>query len=319
MQLELTITIAPAESSGMRLDRALADELKKNAPHLSRSVLKELFQQKKVLLAGRASAGSTVLAPGPHSIAILDWESSGVSEAPKAVASPDGPFLPVIHEDENLLIVNKASGIPSVPHASQETRTAVSSALASCPALSGIGHGGLEPGLLHRLDNGTSGLLVFAKSNAEFQRLRKAWSQAGVKKVYRARIVRPSASEPIVVPSELRWLMAHDEKSDKRMIAFPEGIPTGARYRGKPMSTITRLIRLHSPTDLEIEIETGVMHQIRCVLATLGFPVLGDPIYGKTPSERLWLHAWKLSLPQADGSRLELEAPLPEGFTNWPL
>src|ERR671925_567284 len=89
----------------------------------------------------------------------------------KALLSKRGPFLPMIYEDETLLVIHKASGVPSVPHDEDETETAVGAALAHTSALIGIGNRPLEPGLLHRLDTGTSGLLVFAKSQAEFTRL----------------------------------------------------------------------------------------------------------------------------------------------------
>jgi 23S rRNA pseudouridine1911/1915/1917 synthase len=216
-----------------------------------------------------------------------------------------------LYENASLLFLNKTSGIPSVPHSSHETETAVSSALAHAPSIQDVGYGGLEPGLLHRLDNGTSGILVFAKTDAEFHWLKKQWKNTHVKKTYRARL----GLSGLRVPQKLKWLMAHDAKSDKRMLAFPDGIRASSYYRGTPLVTSTNLVQLHAPTDIEIEIETGVMHQIRCALATLGYPILGDAIYGGEISTRLWLHAWKLELHLVDGTRLQLEAPLPDG---WP-
>jgi 23S rRNA pseudouridine1911/1915/1917 synthase len=311
MPLELIITVEPSQKAGLRLDRALADALKKNSPHVSRATLKDYFTRRQVRVSGRTASASHVLSPGVYKISISDWDESAHKTAPKAEPSKRGSFIPVLYEDASLLVLNKTSGVPSVPHSSQETETAVSSALAHAPFIQNVGYGGLEPGLLHRLDNGTSGILVFAKTDAEFHRLKKQWKTTSVKKTYRARL----SLSGIGVPQKLKWLMAHDAKSDKRMLAFPDGIRANSYYRSTPLETITKLVKLHAPTDIEIEIETGVMHQIRCVVATLGYPILGDAIYGGEISTRLWLHAWKLELPMGDGTSLTLEAPLPMG---WP-
>lgn len=235
--------------------------------------------------------------------------------------SRQGPFLKVIHEDRDLLVLDKLSGVPSVPHSSEETETAVGAALAYDPALSGVGRGELEPGILHRLDTGTSGLLAFARNEAAYLRLHEAWKSGRVRKIYRA-IVSPEDAdvEALRVPRELALTLAHDAKSSKRMRVIESGVTPKNRYRSKPLSTRTRLAKIHSRRDalldLEIEIHTGVMHQIRCTLAHLGFPVLGDPVYKGGESARLWLHAWKLELPATDGSALRLEAPLP---SDWPV
>src|SRR5690606_29289920 len=94
-----------------------------------------------------------------------DFEAASSTEA---LPSPEGSFITVIYEDEDLLVLNKPSGIPSVPHSAVETKTAVGSALAHYPRLAGVGTRPLEPGLLHRLDTGTSGCLAFAKNAAAF-------------------------------------------------------------------------------------------------------------------------------------------------------
>jgi 23S rRNA pseudouridine1911/1915/1917 synthase len=310
--LRLQIHVDAREKAGVRIDRALADELKKRAPHLSRATLKHCFVEKSVRLgpAGHAVSASTILLPGTHEVTLADWDEKEHFEAPRARPAPEGPFLPIVFEDESFLVLNKAPGVPSVPHSPAETQTAVSSALASCPDLRDVGFGGLEPGLLHRLDNGTSGLLVFAKNGESFHRLRESWKNGLVKKIYRAKVASEETA-PALIPGELRWLLAHDEKSAKRMIAFPDGIRASSRYRGTPLETLTRIIQLHTSTDVEIEIVTGVMHQIRCVLGALGHPILGDPLYGGAISTRLWLHAWRLEIPREDGSTLSLEAPLP--------
>jgi 23S rRNA pseudouridine1911/1915/1917 synthase len=320
--MSLALEIEVSTEGGARLDHVLAGALMKSRPHLSRRVMKDYFARGLVMIEGKKVAPSLILAPGVYAVTITGWDETLHQEKERAQACPDGPFLPIAYEDENLLVLDKESGVPSVPHSSRETRTAVSSALAYSPALKDVGLGGLEPGLLHRLDNGTSGLLVFAKDQATFMRLRAAWREGQVKKTYRAKLSAPRVAGERPPLGEIRMLMAHSEKSARKMVAFPGGIRASSRYRGTPLETVTRIVKFHHPghgnaegeLDLEIEIVTGVMHQIRCVLATLGHPLLGDVIYGGQASTRLWLHAWRLEIPQPEGSVLKLEAALPAAW-----
>lgn len=260
--------------------------------------------------------------------------------------SETGCFLPLIYEDEDLLVLNKSSGVPSIPHSSEETHTAVSAALAHCPQIQGIGYGPLEPGILHRLDNETSGVLVFAKAQKEFDRLKEIWKTPQVRKFYKALSL---GEAPIPkTPQTIRWHLAHSAKSSKRMLAFSDLHSVRKnQIKGKPLPTCTHLLNAHPLTqytfpsplssvslvEFELEIETGVMHQIRCTLAGMKWPILGDPIY-RLPSSlasvlsefprllpahfqtRLWLHAEKLQLPLASGKTLIFKANIPE---NWPL
>jgi 23S rRNA-/tRNA-specific pseudouridylate synthase len=180
----------------------------------------------------------------------------------------------------------------------------------------------LEPGLLHRLDTGTSGALAFAKTSSAFSRYRSLW-KSEVRKTYRA-IASPSEGarfslSKISIPHDVRWEIAHDAKSAKRMRVLDPNLELPMkqqlrRIRGKPQPAHTTLHRM-TPlgpdlVDIEVQIHTGVMHQIRVHLTHLGLPLLGDELYKGQPSTRLWLHAWRL---QIDGH--VIEAPLPEG---WP-
>ena len=216
--------------------------------------------------------------------------------------------------------MNKPSGIPSVPHSPVETETAVGSALAHCPSLALVGRAGLEPGLLHRLDTETSGLLAFAKTNKSYEWLKFAWKSGAVKKVYRAISSSPKHKPRPRAPQILSPILAHVAKSSKRMMVWNENENHKPLIRGKPLSTKTHLMSVASTNknqiDLTLEIKTGIMHQIRCTLAHLGWPVLGDPIYRGDSSTRLWLHAWKLEFPTLDHpDGIKVEAPLP---LDWP-
>ena len=312
MNPKLSIKLDIAQG-GTRVDHALKAELQAQAPGLSRSTLKEWFKEGRVLLNGKKVTASHELRTGPHKIEIKDWHADALTPA-AATPSTQGSFLPVVYEDEDILVLNKLSGIPSMPHQSDETETAVGSALARFPALKGVGKKPLEPGLLHRLDTGTSGLLAFAKSSDEFDRLRLSWKDGSVRKLYRAIVeIQNRAPEP---PLMITTPLGHDEKSAKRMRALPPG--ENISIRGKPLPAKTRIISCRPVAgrnfDLHVEIFTGVMHQIRCHLSSMGWPVFGDPIYSNTTSSRLWLHHWRLSLPLKSGRPLQIEAPLPDGW-----
>lgn len=243
---------------------------------------------------------------------------------------------PALHEDDALLVLDKPSGMPSLPLRDDEEGTAVHRALALCPALKGVGRDPREPGLLHRLDTGTSGLLVFCKTQEAFDTYARVWKERRVTKTYRALCLeaepRPAETD---LPLKLDWPLIRTLKGRRRMRALIPGrrVPAGST-RGKeleaitwidavkPMRTTTGLDLL----DITVRIETGVMHQIRCHLEATGYPILGDTAYAPAehPSspatdapKRLWLHAWRLDLPEVgDRPSLSLEASLPQG---WPV
>jgi 23S rRNA pseudouridine1911/1915/1917 synthase len=180
----------------------------------------------------------------------------------------------------------------------------------------------LEPGLVHRLDTGTSGILLFAKSLDAFARIERAWNTGSVRKVYRALTgARPEAG-PGLKMGRIELALGHDLKSKKRMRAVT-GPADLKKIRGEPNRTASEILTVRrlprqggdAVSDVEIRIETGVHHQIRATLAHFGAPILGDATYGGPSSARLWLHAWKLELPDGTGNSLEIVAPLP---ADWP-
>jgi 23S rRNA pseudouridine1911/1915/1917 synthase len=228
----------------------------------------------------------------------------------------------ILHADAELVVIDKPAGVPSVPLRAGEAGTAVALALEAHPELARVGEAvgkPLEAGLLHRLDSGTSGALAFARTPEAHERLRRAWKTAEVAKIYRALV---SGEPPFPgVPRVIDTPIGRSAKSSKRMLALAPG--RERQIRGEPLEAITHLLSarpvefgacLRQLQDIEIRIETGVMHQIRCHLSSIGWPILGDGTYGGDTSGRLWLHAWKLVLPGRAG-RIEIEAPLP---ADWP-
>ncbi len=303
-----------------RVDRALLERLREDFPALSRARLKEWFREGRVFTDGALLDASTPLGPGRHEIELRGLNEDALADEPRARPAPPDFRLAVLHDDARILALDKPSGVPSVPHAPDETRTAVSAALALHPELAEIGRGGLEPAILHRLDTGTSGVLLFARSDEGFDRLRAAWKTPAVRKFYRAVVRRPVGGDPAEPPRPglIDVPLAHDAKSPKRMRSAPPGTPRGG-IRGAPLPARTHV---HSCRELrpgifelEIEIETGVMHQIRCHLAALGWPIVGDPIYRGVPGPRLLLHAERVELRLDVELDLILKSPLPPG---WP-
>lgn len=258
--------------------------------------------------------------------------------SPTPTPSYTGPRIPILFESESLLVLNKPTGVPSVPHTPDETGTAVNFILSERPELLQLTHD-LNSTLVHRLDNGTSGVLVFAKIKEEYEHLRQSWKSSAKKKTYRALTSAKGAEIPFRLPYLIDFPLGHSRKSSKRMLAFhphQKSPKEGQKkfwnqlIRGKPLEARTRLVHVtqvvtqavaqaspHPPLlDWTIQIETGVMHQIRCHMASLGFPLLGDVLYSGPPSERLWLHASTLQLLTQSGQRLSFEAPLP---SDWPI
>jgi len=231
--------------------------------------------------------------------------------------------MQILHDDDELIVFNKPSGLPSTAQTGQDSGTAVHEALARFPALPFAGT--LERGLLHRLDTATSGALAFAKTEAAYAHYRSIW-KSEVGKIYRAVVYPSEKADPAEVsellarlPREIRLEIGHDAKSSRRMRILDPGLALPMkeqlrRIRGRPQPSHTIIERAHGLADarfdLEIRITTGVMHQIRVTLAHFGIPIVGDEVYRGEESSRLWLHAWRLVL----GERT-IEAPLP---LDWP-
>jgi 23S rRNA-/tRNA-specific pseudouridylate synthase len=231
--------------------------------------------------------------------------------------------MKVVHADDHLIVLDKPTGLPSVSLRAEEDATAAAWAAREFPGLLGVARAvgrPLEAGLVHRLDGGTSGLLAFARTEEDYLRLRGLWKTPAVSKIYRALI---SGEPPLPrLPMPIHTPLGHSAKSSRRMLAVLPG--RESQVRGKALEARTELIsarRVETGAstrvlyDAEVRIQTGVRHQIRCHLSSIGWPIVGDKLYRGPESDRLWLHAWKLVLPAPDGGSLELVADLPAG---WP-
>jgi 23S rRNA pseudouridine1911/1915/1917 synthase len=222
--------------------------------------------------------------------------------------------LEILYEDGDLVVVNKPAGLVVHPAVGNWTGTLVNALLYHCKDLAGVG-GELRPGIVHRLDKDTSGVMVVAKNDAAVQALVNQFKAGSVEKEYAA-IVR---GVPRPARCRIETLIGRSRHDRKKMSAQPP--------RGRNAVTTYDLVEAFGDVaaHVALRIETGRTHQIRVHMAHLGYPVLGDSIYGRnkplgdlgTP-ERQLLHARKLTI-QHPGSNetLVFEAPLPEDMTQW--
>ena len=227
-----------------------------------------------------------------------------------AIPQPEDIPLDVIYEDSEMLVINKAPGMVVHPAPGHIGGTLVNALLFRCPDLSGIG-GVTRPGIVHRLDQYTSGAMVIAKSQKAMSSLAKAFaSHTSVEKTY----IAVCRGRPRLDSGRIENFIGRHPVDRKRMAILDNG--------GKRAVTNWRVVKsVDGLSVIECRIETGRTHQIRVHMASLGCPVIGDAVYGKPALDkrispapaRQMLHAWKLKLwHPTEGRQMEFEAPVPE-------
>lgn len=295
----------PPSADGMRLDAFLATD-----PTLSRSLAARMIEGGEVTLNGAPVKRSTPVRAGD----LVAWQ---VAEPSPADARPEDIPLSVVYEDTDIIVINKPKGMVVHPAAGNPTGTLVNALLHHCRGeLSGIG--GVErPGIVHRIDKDTSGLLVAAKNDAAHRALAAALEKHEIRREYRALALGTPRQDVGTVDLPI----GRHPRDRKRMAVLGEGM-------GKSRSAITHYRVLeHFPgaSYLSLELETGRTHQIRVHMAHLGHPLLGDTVYGggRSPFERRHapllsgqcLHAARLRLVHPrTGEPLCFDAPLPQEF-----
>lgn len=292
--------LVTAEEAGARLDRYLAARL----PELSRTRIQELIDEGRVRVDGTAVRRAHRVAPGEA----IEVE---ILPRPPLEAVPEAIPIEVLYEDEDLLVVNKPAGM--AVHAGAGTRrgTLVNALLHREGKLSGVG-GALRPGIVHRLDRGTSGALVVARHDVAHRNLAEQFRGRCVEKTYVALVHGGLARDAGTIGLPI----ARDLRRRTRM--------TARRGQGREARTDWRVLaRLDGFTLAEVDLRTGRTHQIRAHFAALRHPIVGDTLYGAPrqvragqqtlpPLGRSFLHAARIGFQHPrSGDKLEVRAPLP--------
>ena len=290
------------QDPGERLDRFLHGRL----PELSRARLQSLIRDGHALLNGKPSKPGAALKSGDRiHLTIPDPE-------PVGLVAQDIP-LDVLFEDEDLLVINKPTGLVVHPAAGNPDGTLVNALLHHCDDLSGIG-GESRPGIVHRLDKDTSGCIVVAKHDRAHRRLTEAFADRRIAKTYLAVV----NGIPTAASGTQRNHIGRHPVDRKRMAILYDGA-------GKEAVTEWQRLGVHQGCALiRCRLLTGRTHQIRVHMREgLSCPILGDPIYGhpsrqKIRSTRLMLHAWRLAFHHPMSERpLAFEAAPPPEFAPW--
>jgi 23S rRNA pseudouridine1911/1915/1917 synthase len=253
-------------AAAQRLDKALAE-----AAGISRERVKALLADGRISLNGDlVSSASAKAVPGTEFIIHL----------PPPVdpqACPQDMPLVVVFEDEHLIVVDKPAGLVVHPAAGNPDGTLVNALLHHCRGqLSGIG-GVARPGIVHRIDKDTSGLLVVAKSDVAHEGLSRQFADHSLERAYLA----VCNGHPIPPAGTIAARIGRSEANRKKMAVLPE-----SASRGKHAVTHFRTLeRLAGCALIECRLETGRTHQVRVHLASIGHPLVGDPVYGRTPSQ----------------------------------
>ena len=260
-QQEIAVRLAPAHA-GWRLDRALADAI----PTMSRERLKSLVKSGALQAQDRAIRDPALKVRGDEEFLLAVPEPAPAHNVPQDIP------LRVIFEDEHLLVVDKPAGLVVHPAAGNPDGTLVNALLHHCGgSLSGIG-GVARPGIVHRIDKDTSGLLVVAKTDVAHEGLAKQFAAHSIERRYLAIVSGvPTKAEGTVDAPLAR------SSTNRKKISIVEG------NRGKRAVTHwQRLQILREAALVECRLETGRTHQVRVHMASLGHPLLGDPVYGRS-------------------------------------
>jgi len=290
--------IVEGDEAGQRLDQLLSRRL----PEYSRSRIQEWIKSGLVLVDGKAARAS-------HTVRLHEAVDVTPADPPPLHAVAEEIPLSILYEDADVVAIDKPAGMIVHAGAGVHSGTVVNALLHRFGALSDVG-GALRPGIVHRLDRYTSGVLLVAKNDAAHHALAAQFSGRRIEKVYLAlvhgvlqqetgRIERPISRDPV-----------HRTRMTARL---PEGRAAWSEYRV--------LRRFERFTYVEVRIGTGRTHQIRVHLSSIGHPVAGDPLYGapRDPAhDRYFLHAHRIRFARpADGQQVTVESPLPPDLEEW--
>jgi len=309
--MESVLTV-PDDSDGVRLDRFLVSVL----PQFSRSQIQRLIKDGFVKVSGLGAKVNQPVKPG---LTVTVDVPDPADPAPQAEALD----LPIVYQDRDIAVVDKPAGMVVHPAAGHASGTLVNALLHHIDDLSGIG-GETRPGIVHRLDRGTSGLMVIAKHDAAHEELSRQFREREIEKEYIALVWGEVMSgRRIDAP------IGRDPVNRKKMSAVKGAGSAGHAKARRSREAVTRIVRAEhfgrTLTLAHVAIHTGRTHQIRVHLSAIGHPVVGDSLYGGvhrrvagdlrpvTHLDRPFLHAARLAFRHPiDGKRMEFRSELPD-------
>jgi 23S rRNA pseudouridine1911/1915/1917 synthase len=296
-----------AEHVAVRLDLFLDG----NLPELTRSQIKRLIDEGAVTLDGVKSKAGVKLRGGENVRVVLP-------EPVATSAQPEAILLDILYEDSALIVVNKPADFVVHPAPGHQSGTLVNALLHHCQDLSGVG-GELRPGIVHRLDKDTSGVMVATKDDRTHQHLARQFKAHTIQRRYRALVhglvptARGTVDQPIGRHPVYRKKMSTSARVNRHAVTHWQVV----RHYGEDRLTLVDLL-----------LETGRTHQIRVHLAGMNCPVVGDPLYGDgsrakalgdvvlrqlvSRLDRQFLHAWQLGFEHPDGTAMLFQAALPQ-------
>jgi len=285
-----TIEACVAEAEGLRLDRALADAL----PTISRERLKALIS------TGAVTDAQGVLRRDPASKAVPGGRYRVLVPAPTPAhnEAQDIP-LTIVFEDDHLIVIDKQAGLVVHPAAGNLDGTLVNALLHHCAGrLSGIG-GVARPGIVHRIDKDTSGLMVAAKTDRAHEGLAKQFAAHSIDRRYKAIV----SGRPTPAQGSVNAPLARSPQNRKKVAVVAGG--------KRAVTHFSTLARLRDAALVECRLETGRTHQVRVHMASIGHPLLGDPVYGRTkPAHRPVLETLDFRRQALHAARLGFIHPL---------
>ena len=269
----------------------------------SRRDAREMLARGAVLLNGRRGIKGAVVRAG---------DNVEVEVLPTLAAiEPDADNqIEVLFEDPALIVVNKPGSVPCHPLRPGERGTVMNSVVARFPETAAIGYKPIEGGLIHRLDNGTSGALMIARTADAFATLRHAIRSGAIKRRYLALV-----SGNLKAPLNLDTPIAHHPKNPRSMILVSDESDSARLAARSALTRVGPMRRVGNFTVVSVMPSTGVRHQIRVHLASAGFPIVGDDLYGGAPSGlgpgRFWLHLSEIEFESPASGVSKVSAPLP--------
>ncbi len=304
----MTPFIVPTQKKPIRLDLFLIEKFGQSRAFWK----KELSRRVKV---NQKPAQKGMMLQGGEELQVEGLENSHQSSY---IPDPQVAFK-VCYEDEAVLVVEKTPGISVHPLKTSEKGTLFQGVLAQYPEIGNIGTSPREGGLLHRLDLETSGLVLFARTQKAYNFLKEELKKRRIEKEYIALVEGrvEKANAKIEIP------IAHHPKNKKKMIAvFSEKMEK--KLKSRPAVTLYQVLKKYENfTLLQIQLLTGLRHQIRIHLESLGHPILGDAIYGPPENHlheipRLFLHASRLTFRHPQSlQKIEVRCPLPEDLSKF--